>query len=168
MPVNADLSDLEEKIQWCRDHDAECKQIGQNAMKFYEKYVARNVSDNFGLQNFVILPENIIDAVHYSQALLDYVQMACRHMAKRQVSPPDWWKPAPPEEKPPKLTKPDGKCFEDHATRESRYCTRCQEEVDEEERAKAKEAEEAQKKKRDAGSTKKRLRDRMKKRAKQS
>lgn len=141
VPVKMDLLDLEEKIQWCRDHDEECKKIGQNAMKFYEKYVARN-------------------------ALLDYVQMACRHMAKRHVDPPAWWKPAPPEEKPPNLSKPDEKCFSDHATRETRYCSRCKEEIEAEEHEKAMAAEAAKKEKQDMGTRRKRLKDRMRKKAK--
>ena len=29
VPVKPDLSDLEEKIQWCRDNDDKCKQIAQ-------------------------------------------------------------------------------------------------------------------------------------------
>ena len=141
VPVKLDLSDLEEKIQWCRDHDEECKKIGQNAMKFYEKYVARD-------------------------ALLDYVQMACRHMAKRHVDPPAWWKPAPPEAKPPNLSKPDEKCFSDHATRETRYCSRCTAEIEAEEREKAKAVEAAKKEKQDMGTRRKRLKDRMRKKAK--
>ena len=141
VPVKLDLSDLEEKIQWCRDHDEECKKIGENAMKFYEKYVARS-------------------------ALLDYVQMACRHMAKRHVDPPAWWKPPPPEEKPPNLAKPDEKCFSDHQTRETRYCNRCQEEIDAEEREKEKEIERAKKERQNVGSRRKKLKDRMRKKAK--
>ena len=41
VPVKADLSDLEEKIRWCRQNDDKCRQIGENAKIFYEKYVAR-------------------------------------------------------------------------------------------------------------------------------
>lgn len=141
VPVKEDLSDLEEKIQWCRDNDERCKKIGQKAMAFYEKYVGR-------------------------KALLDYVQMACRHMAKRQVDPPTWWKPAPPAEKPPNLTKPDGMCFEDHATRTSRYCNRCQEEVDEEEEEKKRKDEEDKKARKNQGSRRKNLKERMRKKAK--
>ena len=140
IPVKADLSDLEEKLQWCRENDQKCKQIGQNALKFYEKYVARN-------------------------ALLDYVQMACRHMAKRQVDPPSWWEPPPPEASPPNLTKPEGKCYENKATGEERYCARCQRDHDEEEREKAKAEEEKLRAKKEAGSHRKRLRERMKERA---
>uniref|UniRef100_A0A7S3L8V7 Glycosyl transferase CAP10 domain-containing protein n=1 Tax=Amphora coffeiformis TaxID=265554 RepID=A0A7S3L8V7_9STRA len=143
VPVKEDLSDLEEKIQWCRDNDEKCKKIGQNAMAFYEKYVSR-------------------------KPLLDYVQMACRHIAKRQVDAPAFWQPPPPEEKPPSLTKPDGMCFEDHATHTSRYCSRCQEEVDKEEEEKKLKEEEEKKARQNKGSRKKNLKERMRKKAKTS
>ena len=41
VPVKADLSDLEEKIRWCRENDDKCRQIGENAKILYEKYVPR-------------------------------------------------------------------------------------------------------------------------------
>lgn len=43
VPVKADLSDLEEKIRWCRLNDDKCRQIGENANIFHGKYVARCV-----------------------------------------------------------------------------------------------------------------------------
>ena len=46
VPVKADLSDLEEKIRWCRQNDDKCRQIGENAKIFYERHVARCVSIN--------------------------------------------------------------------------------------------------------------------------
>ena len=32
--INEDLSDLEEKIRWCMEHDTECETIAQNAYEF--------------------------------------------------------------------------------------------------------------------------------------
>jgi len=143
VPVKADLSDLEEKIRWCRAHDEECRKIGENAKLFYEKFVARS-------------------------ALLDYVEMTAKHCAKRYMDPPKWWTPPPPEQNPPKLKKPDVPCYVDRQNDESRLCTRCQEDYDAEQR----ELEEAQNKIADVKDTaqarKSKLRARMKKRAKQS
>ena len=34
IPLSADLADLEERLQWCRDHDAECREIAANARAF--------------------------------------------------------------------------------------------------------------------------------------
>lgn len=40
--VKSDLSDLEEKIQWCLDNDLKCKNIGLNARAFAVKYLSTN------------------------------------------------------------------------------------------------------------------------------
>jgi hypothetical protein len=140
IPVKSDLSDLDEKIKWCREHDDECRIIGENAKAFYAKYVARS-------------------------ALLDYVEMCCKQIAKRHVDPPKWWDAAPAEEKPPKLRKPDVPCYEDKKTHVSRLCTRCQEdydaEVDELEKVQALAANEQE----DKATRQKKLRLRMKERA---
>jgi hypothetical protein len=41
IPIKYDLSDLEEKILWCRNNDEKCKQIVQNANKLYNKYFSK-------------------------------------------------------------------------------------------------------------------------------
>ena len=119
----------------------QCREIGENAMAFYKKYVARD-------------------------ALLDYVEMVCKQISKRYVAPPAWYVPPPPEASPPELRKPDDKCFMDKKTRTSKYCKRCQEEVDEEEKEKKEEEKRAKLKRKDKGKVKQSLRERMKKRAK--
>ena len=140
VPVKADLSDLEEKIRWCRNNDAKCKEIGQNAMKFYEKYVARN-------------------------SLLDYVQMCCKHFNKRHCDPPKWWDEPPKEEAPPQLRNPDVPCYEDKKTGQSKLCSRCQEDYDEEERQLQEARNQKLNEKEDKTAKKKKLRDRMRARA---
>ena len=42
VPVKADLSDLIEKIQWCRQHDDQAQQIAANARTFYETFLSRD------------------------------------------------------------------------------------------------------------------------------
>jgi hypothetical protein len=42
VPINNDLSDINEKIKWCRDNDDKCFQITQNAIEFYNKYLSKN------------------------------------------------------------------------------------------------------------------------------
>jgi len=106
VPVKADLSDLEEKIRWCRENDDKCRQIGENALKFYEKHVGR-------------------------KATLDYIEMICKQVAKRTIQPPEWWSPPTLERPPPRLKKPETKCFVDRQNRTSRMCVRCK---DDEER----------------------------------
>lgn len=140
VPVMADLSDLEEKIKWCRDHDDECRQIAENAKKFYDQYVGR-------------------------EALLDYVEMVCKNIAKRFIEPPSWWTTAPAEQPPPQLRKPDVPCYEDRQSGQSRLCTRCQESADAElKELEDKEAEHANVKE-SKHAKRKRLRERMQKKA---
>ena len=50
IPVKADLSDLGEKIAWCRANDDKCRIIGENAKVFYEKYIARSAFDGWLLR----------------------------------------------------------------------------------------------------------------------
>lgn len=41
IPIKSDLSDLIEKIKWCKESDKECKRIAENGVKFYNKYLTR-------------------------------------------------------------------------------------------------------------------------------
>lgn len=41
VPIEADLSDLIEKIKWCRNNDDKCEQIAQNARDFYRTYLSK-------------------------------------------------------------------------------------------------------------------------------
>ena len=42
IPIKNDLSDLLEKIRWCRKNDFKCKEIAHNAKLFYNKYLQKN------------------------------------------------------------------------------------------------------------------------------
>ena len=42
IPIKRDLSDLLEKIRWCRRNDLECKKISKRGKKFYKKYLQKN------------------------------------------------------------------------------------------------------------------------------
>ncbi|GAX19757.1 hypothetical protein FisN_37Lh025 [Fistulifera solaris] len=142
VPVKADLSDLEEKIAWCRAHDDECRKIGENAKLFYEKYVGR-------------------------RALLDYLEMVCKHIAKRHLQPPSWWQPPPRAVFPPDLRKPEAPCYKGRGPNDAdRLCTRCQDDYD----AEVRQAAEAEKEKTTEKLTEQQrrilLRERMRKRAK--
>lgn len=57
VPVKSDLSDLKEKIEWCRAHDAECKVIAENAKKIYAKYVSKEgILDYMQVKDVVLCP----------------------------------------------------------------------------------------------------------------
>lgn len=42
VPVNKDLSDIHEKIEWCRNNDEKCKIIANNALQFYKTYLCKD------------------------------------------------------------------------------------------------------------------------------
>jgi hypothetical protein len=42
VPVNGDLSDLIDKIKWCKANDDKCREIAQNATKFAQKYLTKD------------------------------------------------------------------------------------------------------------------------------
>jgi hypothetical protein len=42
VPIQSDLSDLFDKIRWCRTNDEKCKEIASNAKKFYERYLQKD------------------------------------------------------------------------------------------------------------------------------
>lgn len=138
VPVKADLSDLEEKIRWCRENDETCRQIAENAKEFYSKYVGRS-------------------------ALLDYVEMICKSISRRYVQPPQWWSPPPKEEPAPHLRRPDMPCH--HQAGKSRLCVRCQEAAESEERAFQEMRAQERNSKKDQKLTKAFIRNRMKREA---
>ena len=42
VPIKSDLSDLMEKIEWCKKNDNKCKIIAKNAREFFNKYINTN------------------------------------------------------------------------------------------------------------------------------
>ena len=53
IPIKRDLTDLEEKIIWCIEHDDKCREIAKNAKEFYNKYLMSNGAYDY-LQNILI------------------------------------------------------------------------------------------------------------------
>ena len=41
VPVKKDLSDIIEKVKWCKANDKKCEEIAKNAKKFYEEYLSK-------------------------------------------------------------------------------------------------------------------------------
>ncbi len=41
VPVKSDLSDLKDKIEWCRNHDEECQVMAENAKNLYNKFISK-------------------------------------------------------------------------------------------------------------------------------
>lgn len=40
--INSDLSNLEDKINWCRNNDSECEKIMNNAKELYDTYFTKD------------------------------------------------------------------------------------------------------------------------------
>ena len=68
VPVKADLSDLEERIRWCRANDGKCKQIAQSCRRLYDRFIS-------------------------DEGVLDYWQMACAEICRRTLQAPSWVRP---------------------------------------------------------------------------
>ncbi|KAG3243710.1 hypothetical protein PI124_g11468 [Phytophthora idaei] len=112
VPIKADLSDLAEKIQWCRENDDKCQQIAARANELYEKFVSK-------------------EAIH------DYMEVICNRVAQRFQTAPTWY--TRPEDV-DSMKKPDfgrcrGMCV---GGANARYCKRCIEMKEEDDEARAK------------------------------
>lgn len=60
IPIKEDLSDLIEKIKWCNENDAKCKQIVKNSLEFFEKYLSKNgIYDYVQQLMYQITPTNL-------------------------------------------------------------------------------------------------------------
>lgn len=105
VPVKKDLSDVLEKIEWCTQHDDECRQMAENARAFYEKFLTRDgVLDYFqylltrikSSTGHYMYNEVDIDTVMY-QRQLETVQSyasnasnASKHSIKHNFYPFHW------------------------------------------------------------------------------
>jgi len=47
VPIKKDLSDLVDKIDWCKKNDNKCKIIASNALEFYKKYINKNSINDY-------------------------------------------------------------------------------------------------------------------------
>ncbi|ETV93176.1 hypothetical protein H310_12782 [Aphanomyces invadans] len=106
VPIQQDLSDLAEKIEWCRAHDDECRAMAARAKEKYEQYVSK-------------------------QGIYDYMELITTHVAQRFVPEPTHWGYTRPEshlEKDPR--KPSFQPDRNHSCvggKTSRFCTGCEE-----------------------------------------
>ena len=62
IPVKADLSDLAQRIEWCKTHDDQCEAIASNVKNFYDQYLCEN-------------------------AILDYAELTVNSIAASFVAP---------------------------------------------------------------------------------
>jgi len=53
--IKSDLSNLKEKIYWCKNHDKECKEIAQNALEFHNKMFSYDSMYDYMLEKIKLL-----------------------------------------------------------------------------------------------------------------
>ena len=59
IPIKEDLSDIFEIIEWCRNNDNKCKNIAENAKKFYEKYLQKDSILDYLQKTFIDIKKTI-------------------------------------------------------------------------------------------------------------
>lgn len=75
IPIKKDLSDLIDKIKWCRSHDNKCREISQNAKKFYNKFLTKNGILDY-LQNLLVKLKQHTGSYFYNSKTPLEIQLA--------------------------------------------------------------------------------------------
>lgn len=87
VPVKRDLSDLVEKIRWCRNNDDKCEQIAINALKFYKKYICKNGIFDY-LQKLLVNTKNHTGTYMYNYKTPLKFQIEKEHNENRIIRYP--------------------------------------------------------------------------------
>ena len=66
VPVELDLSDLKDKIRWCRENDEECRTIAKNAFLFYRDHLGYDSILDFLAKTLNVTSGRAVSGVHYS------------------------------------------------------------------------------------------------------
>jgi len=74
IPVKKDLSDLLEKIRWCRENDDACIKIVKNSLRFYRKYLTREGIFDY-MQNLFIQTKKKTGSYFYNSTTPLYLQI---------------------------------------------------------------------------------------------
>ena len=72
VPVKSDLSDLFDKIRWCRAHDDECQRIAMNAKSFYDEHLCRESVLDYLQNTLVQVKERSGQYFYPNNSLLDH------------------------------------------------------------------------------------------------
>jgi hypothetical protein len=83
VPVKSDLSDLYEKISWCKENDTKCEEIAGNARKFYDKYLSKDGIFDY-LQFLLIKLRSNMGESYYNSYKISELQYAieCNSLKK--------------------------------------------------------------------------------------
>jgi len=72
VPIKEDLSDLFDKIQWCKANDLKCKEIAKNAVMFFNTFLCKNGVLDF-LQNTLIKLKQKIGSYSYPKYNISHI-----------------------------------------------------------------------------------------------
>ena len=53
--IKSDLSNLKEKIYWCKNHDKECEEIANNAYEFHKKTFSKDSMFSYVIDKMKLL-----------------------------------------------------------------------------------------------------------------
>jgi hypothetical protein len=100
VPVQSDLTDLLDRIRWCKNHDVECEQIAKNAREFYLKHLCKESIFDF-LQTKLYSLKQFVGEIEYSgihpfekqiqeeeRMLIEWKEESCARSVKRATGLP--------------------------------------------------------------------------------
>lgn len=58
--LKADLSDLEEKLNWCREHDRECREIAERGARYAAAYLNPRLEDAVRMRTVEVIRNNSV------------------------------------------------------------------------------------------------------------
>jgi hypothetical protein len=74
IPVKSDLSDLIERIKWCKENDDKCKEIARNAVIFFKKYLQKDGVFDY-LQSLLYHTKSVVGTYYYPSILPKHLQI---------------------------------------------------------------------------------------------
>lgn len=106
VPVRSDLSDLYERIRWCKEHDAECQTIATNAKRLYDTHLQKRGILEY-LRNTIITLKQCSRPYTYVKRVCDIVTQYERNLFEAHSIGSDTSIPFTPTHLPPSI----GRCF---------------------------------------------------------
>jgi hypothetical protein len=103
VPVEEDLSDLTEKIEWCINNDEKCQEIAQNSLQFYDDFLKMDSILDY-LQKVLFELAEMMGKYDYLKELLSeqliyeenwFKTYVTKMIADRQLNVPPKFYPAP-------------------------------------------------------------------------
>lgn len=74
IPVKSDLSDLVEKIRWCKENDGKCKKISENAKTFFQENLSKDGIFDY-LQSLLSTTKKVVGNYKYPKRFFSDIQI---------------------------------------------------------------------------------------------